>query len=195
MSRTQRLFRIVWRVNAIFILVAGEAATFAVVTLAIDLLGCCWSSSQKTCGSNPTSRGASDTGEQLFLGSVSPVPGTMALRGELQARCRSSSLSSRSGPYGEVRNILFVAGQGRSAHWLLPDNGHVITEQRDIAADDSEQSGKVPVATVVLVKPAHEDLETAEGKLFLLAPSGGNVQTVATGVRQLHTAAVQRAPH
>lgn len=117
----------------------------------------------------------------------------MVLRGELQARCRSSSLSSRSGPYGEVRNILFVAGQGRSAHWLLPDNGHVITEQRDIAADDSEQSGKVPVATVVLVKPAHEDLETAEGKLFLLAPSGGNVQTVATGVRQLHTAAVQGA--
>jgi len=51
------------------------------------------------------------------------------------------------------------------------------------------------VATLALVKPAHADLEVAEGTLLLFDPSGRNVQTVANDVRDLHTAALDGEGH
>lgn len=189
MARTQRFFRLLWRINAILILVAAAGISFAVINLITAELG--WSSARRKAADAAPQVGSSETGERLFLGQVSLVPGTTVLRGELQVHRAGSGFSSGSSGYVEVRNLLFVKDRATAGHWLLPDNNHIITERHDVAPDNQEHSRRIPVATVALVKPAHEDPELAVGELLLLDPSGDRLQTVAKGVRQLHTAAVQ----
>jgi hypothetical protein len=189
MSRTRRFFRALWRINAILILVAAAGVSFAVISFLVSQLD--WSSARRREAAAAPQVGESQAGERLFLGRVSVVPGTTVLRGELQVHRSGSGFSSGSGGYLEVRNLLFVKDRATEGHWLLPDNDHAITEREDVGSESHDRGRQVPVATVVLVKPAHQDFTVSDGELLLLDPSGDRVQTVATGVRDLHTAAVQ----
>lgn len=188
MSKIQRLFRYVWRVNAVLILVATAGVSFAVVTLMWSEFG--GSAARSRVFEAAPSLGGSDSGERLFLGQVSLVRGTSVLRGELVSHRSSAGISSGSGGYSETRNILFVDSESDVARWLLPDDDHVITEHPDVPliTQVDDRGGGRPVATLALVKSAHADLEATEGTLLLFDPAGVHVQTVAEGVRALHSA-------
>jgi len=188
-SRTQRFFRIVWRINSVFVLLAGAVVCYEVISMAPYLFS--WNSDQQKVAEAAPPVGVSNSGERLVLRSLSPVPGTTVLRGELETISPGNGPSSSFAPGKDVRNLLFVKDHARTGHWLLPDNDHIITEHSDISAENAERDHTPPIATVVLVKPAHQDLAVAEGTLLLFATSGDHVQTVATGVRELHSAVVQ----
>jgi hypothetical protein len=186
MSKAQRLFRYVWRVNAVLILVAAAGVSFAVVTLMWSEFGGSAARSRVFDAAPPL--GGSDSGERLFLGQVALIRGTSVLRGELVSHRSGAGISSGSGGYSETRNILFVDNESGVARWLLPDDDHIITEHPDVMTEVDDRSGGRPVATLALIKPAHADLEVIEGTLLLFDPAGVRVQTVAEGVRALHSA-------
>jgi hypothetical protein len=185
MSKVQRFFRYVWRVNALLILVAAAAATFAVATLLWSELGGSVTRNRVSEAAPPLAGG--NVGKDLSLGEVVLVEGTTVLRGDLVVRRSDAGFSSGSG-YSETRNILFVESQTNAARWLLPDHNHVITAHSDVAIRTEDRRSGRPVATVALVKQAHTDLAVTEGTLLIFDPSGVRVQTVAEGVREIHTA-------
>ncbi len=187
MSKVQKFFRYVWRVNAVLIFVAAAGVSFAVVTFLWLEFGGTAGRSRVFDAAPPM--GSADSGDRLLLGDVSLVEGTNILRGELTADRSGAGLSS-SGGYAEIRNLLFVDSQTHEARWLLPDDDHVITAHPDVARRTEDGKTGRPLATLALVKPAHADLDVADGVLLLLDPSGTHVQTVAEGVRELHTAAL-----
>jgi hypothetical protein len=189
MSRSQRFFRVLWRINAVLILVAAAGVSFAVISLLVSELR--WGSAHQRAVDAAPDMGESETGERLYLGQVSPVPGTDVLRGELRVHRGSAGFSSGSGVYSEVRNLLFVRSGATVGRWLLSDNDHVIVEQEDVIPETEDGEDRVPIGMVALVKPSGSDDEVAEGDLLLLDPSGDRVQTVSSGVRALHAAALQ----
>jgi hypothetical protein len=186
MSKVQKLFRYVWRVNALLILVAAAGVSFAVVTLLWSEFG--GSAARSRVFEAAPQLGSADSGERLFLAQVAVVEGTTILRGELVAQRSGSGFSSGSGGYSETRNILFVDNQSHPARWLLPDDDHVITTHPDVTTRAQDGRTAHPLASLALVKPAHADLEAADGTLLLFDPTGRNIQTIADGVRELHSA-------
>jgi hypothetical protein len=99
MITIQRLFRYVWRVNAVLILVAAAAVSFAVVTLMWASFGGGGARGRVFEAAPPL--GGADSDERLFLGAVSLVRGTSALRGELVAHRSRAGFSSGSSDYSE----------------------------------------------------------------------------------------------
>jgi hypothetical protein len=186
MSRTQKAFRYLWRVNAVLIMVAAGAITFAAGSLLIgEFRASSARSREAESGPFPRTR-SSDP--RLFLGQASVVPGTEVMRADLLLHQDGSGFSS--GGYSETRNILFIDPGEKDAHWLLPDDAHVIVESSDVAAHEGEGKVKRILGTVALVKTSGSDRQTATGRLLLFAPGGKPVVEVADGVRALHVAAV-----
>ena len=190
MSRGQKFFRLLWRVNAILILVAAAGICVGVISILATELR--WGSASKRAVEAAPPVGASQAGERLLLGQMDLVPGTAVLRGQLQLHREGRGISSGSSGYGEVRNLLYVKDGAKVGRWLLPENDHVISELKDLEPENEDHNHRTTLATVVLVKPANQDGWTSEGELLLMDASGDNLQTVAKGVRKLHTAAVRQ---
>src|SRR5215510_10907408 len=119
--KVQKFFRYLWRINAVLILVTAGAITFGVGVVIFQEFG-----------SRANARRNAETGVQvateprvdLILGRAEPVPGSAVLRANLTVSRGSAGFSS--GGYSETRNILFIDPTQKAAHWLLPDNDHVI---------------------------------------------------------------------
>jgi len=190
MTRGQKFFRLLWRVNAILILVAAAGISVGVISLLATELR--WGSAHRQAVEAAPQIGASQAGERFILRQMDLVPGTAVLRGELQLHRDGSGLRSGSSSYAEARNLLYVKEGAKVGRWLLPDNDHVITERHDVEPENEDRNHRTTLATVVLVKPAHQDQWTSEGDLLLIDATGDSVQTVAKGVRELHTAVVRQ---
>ena len=186
MAKWQKVFRYLWRMNAVLILVAAGAITFGVGALLFDQFGASQARSREAESGPLAGAGASD--RRLFLGQASLVPGTNFMRADLLMHREGGGFSS--GGYAETRNILFIHPGEKQARWLLPDDKRVIVERSDVATDDGEGKSKRTVATVALVKAREADPQTGTGALLLFGPSGTPIVPVADGVRALHVAAL-----
>lgn len=184
MSRSQKVFRYVWRIDAVLILVAAGAITFGVGAMLFAQFGAS-SARSREAAAGPLPH--SDTADpRLFLGQASIVAGTRVMRADLLLHEYGGGFSS--GGYSETRNILFIDPSEKSPRWLLPDDDHIITEHDDVVADAGSETAKRTICTVALVKARDSDRQTATGRLLLFGPSGTPVIEVATGVRALHLA-------
>ncbi len=187
MAKWQRMFRYLWRVNAVLILVAAGAITFGVGALLVDQFGASKARSREAESGPLAGAGTSDP--RLFLGQASVVPGTVFMRADLLRHHEGGGFSS--GGYAETRNILFIDPSEKQARWLLPDDKHVIVERTEVATEDQEDGkSKRAVATVALVKAGDADRQTGTGALLVFGPSGTPIVQVADGVRALHVAAL-----
>jgi hypothetical protein len=184
MSKAQRFFRYLWRVNAVLILVAAGAIAFAVGTLLVAEFGA-RSARRRVADAGPLVAG-SESDPRLVLGSASVVAGTEFMRAELVLHRGGAGFSS--GGYAEIRNVLFIEPGEKAGRWLLPDDDHVIAESFDLVTNEDDPKTKRTVATVALVKPSTGTPEAATGKLLLFDPSGRSVVEVADGVRESHVA-------
>ena len=90
-----------------------------------------------------------------------------------------------SGGSSETRNILFIEPDQKEAHWLLPDNDHIVSDSSDIN-EGTDRGSKRLIATAVLVKSTTGSPETAGGRLLLFDASGRKIVEVASAVRELH---------
>ena len=96
--------------------------------------------------------------------------------------------ASSAGRGSETRNLLFIDPSQNTAHWLLPDNQHVITYKSDIT-DEKDPTTKRLVATVILVEPHGQDHEST-GELLLVNPDGRRTAEIAKDVSDIRLAAL-----
>jgi hypothetical protein len=149
MTKTNQLFRFIWRVNAILILVATAAVTLGAAAIV-------WMESTAYSTTSAPVVGVQDTGKRLSLSQMTHVAGSNVIRQELVERDTSAAFSS-SGSYGQTRNLLFVDTKAGAARWLLPDDDHVVTEHSDVETrGQNREPGRV-VGTFALVKESGPD--------------------------------------
>jgi hypothetical protein len=185
MRKSQRIFRYLWRINAVLILLAAGAITFGVVALLVGEFGARVARNREAEAGIPVV--AADSNAHLSLGRVSVVAGSDVMRADLSLNRGGAGFSS--GGYTETRNILFIDPGQKAARWLLPDNDHVISDSSDIT-DDTDHKAKRMIATAVLVKSTASSPETAVGRLLLFDPPGKKVVEVANNVREMHLASL-----
>jgi hypothetical protein len=182
MRKSPKIFRYLWRINAVLILLAAGACTFGVGALLVGEFG------ERTARNREADAGipvvaAADSSARLSLGRASVVVGTKVMRADLSLNRGEAGFSS--GGYTETRNILFIEPSQNVARWLLPDNDHIISDSSDIT-EETNGNAKRTIATAVLVKSTIGSLETAAGRLLLFDPSGRKIVEVATNAREIH---------
>jgi hypothetical protein len=182
MASARKFFRVIWRINSLLILMAAGTVIFAIGTLLLEELGVRTRARRAEDG---VAVSGSNTKSELVLGRASIVPGTQVMRAELQ---RPQSGVKFSGGYGsETRNLLFIEPGQRVAHWLLPDNEHIVADSSDIS-DQKDSCEKRVIVTAVLVKPASQSPEGGVGRLLLFDPPGKKIVEVADHVRTIQVA-------
>jgi hypothetical protein len=186
MSRSQRVFRFLWRVNAVLILVAAGAITFGVGALLVAEFGS--RSAMKREAESGLAVAGPQSDPRLSLAPAILLSGTHVMRAQLLLYRGGGGFSS--GGYGETRNLLFVEPGDKTARWLLPDNQHVISDNPDIVVDEDDPKAKRILATAALVKPSTDQLEVTKGKLLLFDPAAKRIVEVADGVRKIHVVSV-----
>jgi hypothetical protein len=181
MTKAQKLFRRLWRINAVLILLGAGVIIVGIGSLLISELGWNTVRRREARAAVPVG-GAADSSLALQLGRVSVVPGTNVMRADLFLGQGLGGFSSKG--YFETRNILFIESDQKEARWLLPDNNHVINDTSEIN-DDPNPKAKRTIATAALVKSPGDGPEAGTGRLLLFDPSGRKVVEVATNVRAL----------
>jgi hypothetical protein len=182
MSRSQKLFRYLWRINAVLILLAAGAVTFGVGALLIGEFGARTARNREADAGIPVVA-AANSNSPLSLGRASVVVGTNVMRADLSLNPGGAGFSS--GGYSETRNILFIEPGRKVARWLLPDNDHIISDSSDIT-EGTNGNAKRMIATAVLVKSATGSTESTPGRLLLFDFSGKTIVEVANNVREIH---------
>lgn len=186
MGKSQKFFRYIWRINAVLILLAAGAATFGIGGLLYQEFGF------KAARNREAEVGIAvtdpNTKSDLVLSRASVVEGTQVMRAELQRFPEAGKFSS--GYSSETRNILFIEPGQKTAHWLLPDNDHIIVDSSEIT-DQKESSERRVVVTAILVKSASESPESAVARLLLYDPPGKKIVEVADNVRTIQVATIK----
>jgi hypothetical protein len=188
MRKSQKFFRYIWRINAVLILLAAGAVTLGVGGLLVQEFGF------KAARSREAEAGIAIAGanvkSDLILSRASVVPGTQVMRAELQRSVGEVKFSSGSGYGSEVRNILFIEPGQKTAHWLLPDNDHIVSDSSDITEQKDPNKRRVLV-TAVLVKSVTSSPESTIGRLLLFDPPGTKIVEVADHDRTIQVASME----
>jgi hypothetical protein len=186
MGKSQKFFRYLWRINALLILLAAGAVTLGVGGLLIQEFG--FKAARNREAGEGIAVAGPDSKLDLVLGQATIVEGTQVMRAELQRFAAGANFSS--GSNSETRNILFIEPGQKAAHWLLPDNEHIVADSSDIR-DETESKEKKVVVTAVLVKSTAESPESAFGKLLIFDPPGKMIVEVADHVRTIQVASIK----
>jgi len=178
MRKSQRVFRYLWRINAIVIFIAATLIAVGVGFLLVEELG---RSARHI--SEKVIPGKDSNQERLpSLGGFSEVTGTKGtLRAELRIQYETGGFSS--GDRVETRNILFIAPGDKIARWLLPDNDHVISKDDDILESPVSSAART-IATTALVRS--EPSNDATARLILFDPPGRRVLEISEKVSEIH---------
>jgi hypothetical protein len=146
--KVNKLFRYIWRFNAVVILVIGILAlTCAIGAFVIFVRN--WSERPRY-GFLVEDPNQSSAEKVLRLGYFYRVEGTPYVRAELASDREPSPLES-SGGWRQVRNHLFYNMETRQSHWLFPTHGQVVADTREIVENMSVPPSGSVRALVYLV--------------------------------------------
>jgi hypothetical protein len=181
MSKSQKIFRYMWRVNAVAIFLAVALIT---ILLGVELIGelrrSDWYVGQEVIGGENSRQSRPPS-----LGSFSEVTGNKGtLRAELQVQYETGGF--KSGVHVETRNILFIAPGDKKARWLLPDNDHIISNFHDITETTTSKAERT-LATAALVRAERSDDKAA--RLILFDPPGHRLLDVSEKVTDIYSSA------
>lgn len=178
---TRRIFRYLWRANAIVIF---TGTCLLLVTLGPVLLRDIFQSfGRHEDPGPPVVQQTSPHQPPLTLGAFALVGGTNTGRAEL-SMTRSEIGFGSSGSYTEIRNILWVDLGTGAARWLLSDHMHVVAYHSDIALTSEAGQGS-PVAWLFLIQST--DSQPTGGQLVATSPNGVHQEQIATGVRSVNS--------
>lgn len=179
MTKSQKFFRTLWRINAILISLAAALVVIGLGYVLVDEIG----RSARHVGEKVAGVRNSDAieEEKLTLQPASFVPGWEILRAEYSSRVEHGGKFSSSGERYETRNLLFVSPSDNSPRWLLPDHQHIISKYDDISNEGD--SSRKTLATVALVTPLEQP--SAPGTLILFDPSATKITEISKNVSDL----------
>lgn len=164
MWKSQKIFRYLWRINAILILMAAGGIVLAVSSFLFDDVHQRVVQSREAASGIPVTGPAEgkESSAPLTLGRATAVKGTNIMRAELRSPGSEGKGFSSGGSASETRNVLFIEPGEKSGRWLLPDNDHVISEITDLTDDKNSMTERV-MATAALIKSAVSSETPREG--------------------------------
>lgn len=125
--KSARLFRVVWRINAVLLLAAGVLALGGVLVGLVASLS--WD--RRRDAQPPLA--VAEEGERLFLGAAQVVAGTPFVLLPLESRRPGKGFAS-GGDEHATRNLLFHDVRGGESRWLRPDHRSRILDWDQLAA-------------------------------------------------------------
>jgi hypothetical protein len=175
--KASQVFRVIWRINAVLILVASGLAALGLAALVIGEMGLTrWGGS---AGVDKPLQVQAASGRTLALGQFQIVSGTNIARAYLAAKA-PERMASSSGS-GETRNILFIDLSSGETSWLFPSHEQELSREEELFAPAPPEPRSTLLATLYLVRPVGSAPEAA-GRLFLVSPSGRRTAELAVGV-------------
>src|SRR5881296_2996510 len=111
--KTVKLFRYLWRLDAVLIAVATGGVCVVAASVMLSELSCNAQRRRVAEAAPPVAAGGS---EKLYLGPVRAVEGSDVLRGELLAHSQALGIGS-SGYSAETRNVLYLDTRSTEARW------------------------------------------------------------------------------
>jgi hypothetical protein len=191
LSRSSRFFRIVWRANALLILVAAAGGVFSVLALLVSEV----SSSMRARSPAAVAPAivTKDSSEPLHLSGFSQIEGTTVYRAYLARASRPGYKLGSSGDSPENHNILLFDGSTGTTRWLLQGTTELIAYSEDLSGEDESGKSRPPFATVALIKPASSDPDAVDGRLLAFDITATSVRELATGVRAVDSASLTRS--
>ena len=184
MSRGQRFFRWVWRINAVLILVAAAALVCGVVAFVVSEVKS-GIRQRAAAAAAPRVVAANARSSELRLNGFTNVPGTSVYEARLTSQREGGiEISSGSGSYAETRNILFIDLTTGSGRWLLPSDDQMITYDETVTEGGPNEDRKA-LARVMVVKPYATRSEENAGRLLVMDVAGEHVTDVASDVQNV----------
>jgi hypothetical protein len=178
--RAAKVFRIIWRINAVVILLAAVALLIAVISLAGTLFR------RDAGGAEPQTPVVAATAqkEQLHLRPLQRVEETTVLRADLVEEQKSSSYLSKGGS-SRTRNVLSVDIPSGKASWLFPTHGQIVETSYTLFREEQKT-----LADVSFVKALHEGMRDSDGRVVIIDPTARRSVVVAEHVTNLDSASV-----
>jgi hypothetical protein len=185
-----RLFRTVWRINGVLVLLAFLLLLGAALVAAIS------SVTWRDRGRERTpSVVVEEKGERLFLGSVQDVEGTSFVLLPLESHLPGSKLSSGPSYESETRNLLFYDAGTSVSRWLRPDHKGLIVNYQLLresgAAQERREPRNDPVRWIryelALADTNHDGKITREDaqQLAISGPGGEDLSIVLDDVEEI----------
>jgi hypothetical protein len=182
--RAAKVFRTIWRINAIVILLAAVALLAAIVSVTAG------SMFRGDARDVQPVVAAPDQKEHLHLRPLQAVEGTTVLRGDLVVETGKVMYSS-SGDAGQTRNILTIDIPTGKATWLFPTHGQVVETTYRLEQDEkTPQDERKPLADVFLVKALRDGNQEPQGRIVIIDPTARRSAVVAEHVTSLDSASV-----
>lgn len=183
-----KLFKMIWRFNAILIAVAGVLAVgFLVLAMAII--------AKDNIFDNPEDEVVNlnqeeNTKEVFRLGDLVHVQGSGSAIVPLDADHKSAFDYSESQSSVSARNLLFVNLNSGTGKWLFANNSYLISSYRLLRASDfsSEEQKVIAILYYVIKSDTDGDKKLTERDDFIAAiskPDGSNYQEVLNGEEEL----------
>lgn len=133
--RARRIFRGIWRINGILILLVFVVAGAAVL---VDAVTSRFRHRAEPAAIADSPETGSPGGEKLGFGSIDRLEGTPFVVLPLLSRSGDSG-SYSSGDGERVRNLLFYDTATGKTRWLRPDHSGVIAERKELRERDAEK--------------------------------------------------------
>lgn len=179
--QTRRFFTLLWRVNALIILVVGLLATALLAAAGYLLLK---DATRTRHVDDIASTALGDVRDsRAELGAFGPILGGPLLRAPLTVQ-QTYALGSGSKEAGSVRNYLYVDPSRRSAHWLLPSMDSVILSSEALPSSEYGSKTREAVAyvhvTVSFDSSGDERLSASDAQqIAVSAPDGKGYRLLA----------------
>lgn len=192
-SKADRVFKWIWRLNGIILLILGigSAIILGIVVADIGIL----SSRERPEQHIKEVAGTSVDYKTLRFADFEEVKGTSFLVASIGNKSKYIGSGSSSG-VATARNLLFFNIDSLKAHWLLDTNSSIITSRSFVTnppnckygSNYSEcEASKVSIALLLETEPADSDkIDTNKFRSISIAsPSGTDSHELASGVDAL----------
>ena len=170
-----KVFRNVWRVNAVAIFLL---LTFAVIGISASLISGLFRTSNRNQTIAPDLAPQEQGKPELRLGDFKRVGTSNILRAELREIGEGSFSLKSSGSSSIAHNVLFIDTTNGKSWWLLPDSNSSIEEDHELSL--TQNGTEVLFGRVYLIESGQQE-NKKEDSLILTDSNGKNQAVLAKG--------------
>ena len=204
---SNRFFRVVWRINAIVILLAG---LLAVGALAAVVAGMAWDAARSSRAPNVADQINVAPGDALAdaepdlvrasIGQFENIAGSTSLRAAVHVAGGSTDYSSKGD--ASTRNYLYFDTATGTSHWLMPDNKTEFLTERDFPehSGGADEARRPVLATLYQLRTqaprgaARNDRHDQQ-TLAVSDPNGRHFRVLVDGIDEVNALWLDDARH
>ena len=181
-----KIFRFIWRLNAVVILTAGVLAVAGLILSGIFIVRDI--TQHNYVEGTVNTEEDSDMVEEWVLGSFEPVAGTPAVVASLVSDQAYAQGYFEKETYS-TRNLLFINTRSNAKRWLLQTNDHLVVDYHHLTETDRQQTEEAKGFVYVIVKTdTNDDKRLSDDDLKTVSasrPDGSHLTELVDGVDEL----------